>query len=149
MGFCYWILNNGTVVEPSHNHILSVVENPILFGETPESIKATFEKHGESCNYNVESKAREEILTRVIILRNHVRIRKNQSKKQQYWSLQLHDLTEERERSILAWARNVIRDADDKFGDVIINQLKDNSYIRTSLNLLAVEIPGDEKKCQK
>ena len=80
--YCFWILENGTIVKPDSRHILAVVSAPIVFGETEESIHKTFKKYGQGISSNFEGKAREEVLLRVI-KRNHIRIRKNQQKRNQ------------------------------------------------------------------
>lgn len=91
---------------------------------------------------NHEGKAREAILLRVI-KRNHIRIRKNQFRNNQSWSIQLFDLTEERKMSLLRWVKYILPSVNDKFADVSIHQLKDNSRITISLNLLSEEYSTD------
>jgi hypothetical protein len=135
MSDCFWILVDGRIVIPDNKHILAVVSAPELFGESGVSIIETFQKHGQNENSNIESKAREDVLLRVIS-RNHIRIRKNILKQQQHWSIQLYRLTDERRASISSWAKYVATDGD-QFADVIIHQLFDNFKIQTSLNHLA------------
>jgi hypothetical protein len=142
--YCFWILPNGVIVKPESRHILAVVCCPGAFGETKESIRKTFKEQGQSQNSNYEGKAREQVLTRVIN-RNHVRIRKNQHKRQQNWSLQLYELTDERRAAIAVWAKHITAKTTDKFADVIIHQFKDESKIRTSLDKLAKEATADVK----
>ena len=139
--FCFWILKNGTIVKPDSRHILAVVSCPGAFNETKESIRATFKEQSQSPNSNYEGVARKEVLTRVIN-RNHIRIRKNQHKREQHWSLQLYELTKERKASIAVWAKYITNDTTDKFADVIIHQFKDESKIKTSLDKLAKEATG-------
>lgn len=141
---CFWILTNGIIVRPDSRHILAVVCCPRAFGETKESIRETFEKQNQSPNSNYEGIAREEVLTRVIN-RNHIRIRKNQHKRGQHWSLQLYSLNDERRSSIAAWASYITTDANDKHADVVIHQFKDGSKIKTSLDKLANENNGPVK----
>lgn len=133
MGHCYWILVDGKILEQSR-HIMAIKQNPTSFGETEESIKRTFAKHGEENNYNVESKARQEIMLRVI-RRGHIRIRKNIHRHCQHWIIQIYELSDERRATISSWAKFVATDGD-PYADVIVYQLHDNSKIQTSLNLL-------------
>lgn len=141
-GHCFWILNDGTILEQSR-HILAVVAAPEKFGETEESIQQTFEKYGQNYMSNFEGRAREEIMSRVI-KRNNIRIRKYIHKHCQHWIIQLYDLTDERKHQILKWAKYVSIDGD-PYADVIIHTLHDNSKIVTSLDNLAEEYCGSEK----
>lgn len=133
---CFWILTDGKIIIADSLHILAIVSAPELFGETVESLKETFEPYGQGIQSNYEGKAREETLTRVI-KRNHIRLRKNQNKRNQHWSLQLFELTAEREQAIAKWAKYVSGLTGDKYADVIIHQSHDGSKIRTSLDKLA------------
>lgn len=132
---CFWILVDGTIVKPDSRHILAVASAPSAFGETVQSMQETFEPYGQDIHSNFEGKARETVLLKVIN-RNNIRIRKNQHKRGQHWSIQLFELTDERKRSISAWARYISPSADDKYGDVIIHQFHDGSKMRTSLDQL-------------
>ena len=133
--YCFWILTDKRIVIPDNLHILAVVSAPKIFGETKQTIQETFKRYGQNVNSNYEGKSRQEILLRVIN-RNHIRIRKNNRKSHQHLSIQLFRLTEERKESISAWAKYVTP-ADDKYADVIIHQLHDNSKMKIALNLLA------------
>jgi hypothetical protein len=135
MSNCYWILNDGKILDKQSRHILAVISAPELFGETEQSINETFKKYGQDIKSNYEGKAREAVMLRVI-RRNHIRIRKNILKHQQHWSIQLYRLTDERRASISSWAKYIATNGD-QYADVIIHQLFDNSKIQTSLNLLA------------
>ena len=140
--YCFWILTNGQIVKPDSRHILAVVCCPSAFGETRESIRQTFKEQGQSQNSNYEGVAREQVLTRVINL-NNIRIRKNQHKRQQNWSLQLYELTDERKSAIATWAKYITNDTTDRYADVVIHQFKDESKIKTSLDKLAKEATAD------
>lgn len=142
---CFWILTNGAIVIPDSRHILAVVCCPIAFDETKESIRETFEKQNQSPDSNFEGVAREEVLSRVIH-RNHIRIRKNLHRENQHWSIQLHNLTAERRASISAWANYISADTEDIHADVIIHQFHNGSKFQISLNTLAEEYSGDDKK---
>lgn len=135
---CFWILTSGVIVKVESRHILAVVSFPEVFGETKESIKEIFEKQNQSPNSNYEGIAREEVLSRVIT-RNNIRIRKNQHKRDQHWSLQLYNLNDERISAISAWANYICTNANDKHADVVIHQFKDGSKVKTSLDKLALE----------
>lgn len=144
--YCFWILNDdkGTIVKPDSRHILAVVSAPHAFGETEESLAETFRKYGQSHRSNFEGKAREEVLMRVIH-RNHIRIRKNQHKRGQYWSVQLFRMTGERKSRMAIWAKYILPSVEDKYGDVIVHQFFDNSKIRISLDELAGEYIGNKE----
>lgn len=134
---CFWILNDGgSVVRPNSRHILAVTAAPQPFGETLDSIAATFTKFGEHPLSNVESKARQEVLQRVLG-RNHIRIRKNNQARRQHWSVQLYKLSGERRRVLAVWACYISMTGGDTYADVIIHQLCDNSKIQTSLHVIA------------
>ncbi len=130
---CFWILIDGRVIAPDL-HIQAVVSDPEKFGESEEGIQESFQKYGQNPESNVESKAREEVLLRVI-RRNHIRIRKYTLKCCQQFSIQLYRLTDERRSSISGWAKTIATDGD-QFADVVIHQLYDNSKMKTSLNLI-------------
>ena len=46
---------------------------------------------------------------------------------------QLHTLTEERQAILGQWANYLIQNGQDRFADVILHQLQDNSKIQTTL----------------
>lgn len=142
--YCFWILTDGTIVEPDSRHILAVVSSPTAFGESLESLEETFEKYGQAIHSNFEGQAREEVLLRVIH-RNHIRIRKNQHKRGQHWSIQLFELTDERKESISGWASYISSDTNDRYADAIIHQFHDGSKMRTSLDQLADGYNGDKE----
>ena len=133
--YCFWILKNGNIIKPDSRHILAVVASPAVFGETEDSIRKTFNKYGQDIASNFEGKAREEVLLRVI-RRNHIRIRKNQSKQNQHWSIQLYKLEPERIASIASWAKQIFADLTDPYSDVVIHQLYDDTKYKTSFNHL-------------
>lgn len=140
--YCFWILLDGTIVIPDSRHILAVVAAPSAFGLTEDFINRTFKDFGQSPLSNFEGQARELILSCVIIS-NIIRIRKLQHKKDQHWSCQLYQLTDERRTSLSRWARFVTHHFNDRFSDVRIHQLSDNSRIITSINLLGEEYSSD------
>ena len=142
MSNCYWILADGTIVEPDSRHILAVKAAPTAFGETEKSLSITFAKYGEEKNYNVESKARQEILLRVIT-RNHIRIRKYVHKRCQHISIQLYRLSHERRAAISESAKYMHGLSGDKYADVTIHQLYNDSKMRTSLDQLLAESTVD------
>ena len=139
---CFWILTDGRIIVPNSLHVKAVIYFPELFGESEGSILETFQRYGQSVASNVESKAREEVLSRVI-KRNHIRIRKNIHKHCQHWSLQSFKLNTERKQAIAKWAKYVSGLTGDRYADVIIHQLHDGSKIKTSLNKLAGRYDGN------
>jgi hypothetical protein len=141
--YCFWVLNDGTIVKPDSRHILAVASCPAAFGETEASLQETFSRYGQSHKSNYEGKAREEVLMRVIG-RNHIRIRKNQHKRGQHWSFQLYELTLERAGKMAQWAAYITPFTEDKYGDVIIHQFCSGAKTRTSLEQLAGAYPGGD-----
>ena len=141
--YCFWIILDGRIIVPDSKHIIAVVKFPEIFGETEESIEMTFREQGESSpKSNHEGKAREIILMRVIN-RNNVRIRKHQLKRNQHWSIQLYEITEERKRSISKWARYISSYGTDVYAAVILDTFKDGKQFYTSLDILAAEYVDD------
>lgn len=138
MNECFWILIDGRIVIPDSLHIHAVVSSPELFGESEDKIQETFQRYGQNSKSNFESKAREDVLLRVI-KRNHIRIRKYIHKRCQHWSIQLYRLTDERRSAISAWANSVVT-CGDQYADVIVHQLHDDSKLQTSLNLLSDQV---------
>jgi len=141
MNECFWILTDGRIVIPDILHILAVIDAPVAFGESNQTILDTFKKYGQNIKSNVESIAREKVLLRVIN-RNNIRIRKNIQKNCQHWSIQIYRLTDERKAAISEWAKYVATDGD-RYADVIIHQLYDNSKLKTSIDVLVEEYTGD------
>ena len=139
---CFWILTDGRIVVPDSKHILAVVSAPSAFGESVKSLIRTFQPYGQGIQSNYEGKAREETLSRVI-RRNHIRIRKNKYKWNQHWSLQLFEMTPEREQAIAQWSKYVSGLTGDRYADVVIHQFHDGSKIRTSLDKLAEGYDGN------
>ena len=115
--YCYWILTDGTIVKPDRCHILAVADVPIAFGETLSSLEKTFAGFAQGIHSNFEGKARE-ITLRRIIQRNHIRIRKNQQKRNQHWSIQLYNMNNERRSAIARWAKHISSTVTDRYGDV-------------------------------
>lgn len=122
--FAYWITPKGQVVKPDSRHILTVVKHPAVFGETKKTIEATFEKYGQSMYSNIEGKAREEVMLRVIG-RGFIRVRQGGSRSNQHWSIQLNRVTPKANDAIWSWANQIIKDgtAKDKYADVVIHEL--------------------------
>jgi len=144
----YWLTPQGKLIKPKSRHIITVVKNPTQFGETKKSLQTTFDKYNEQMNSNIEGKAREEILLRVI-KRGFARIRLGGTKRNQRWSIQLNRLTSKLEDALWQWANQIIKDgsAPDKYADVIIHQIgKGDKMTRTDLNTIA---EGGDIKEQK
>ena len=137
-GGAYWIDRRGKIIAPDSRHIITVVKHPEWFGETPESIKKVFNKHNEPINTNVEGKAREEIMTK-LIKKGFIRIRQSVSRRDQRWSIQLNKLTSKVGDVLWGWANKMINDkiAKDKFADVTVHQLSNNKMMRTTLDRIA------------
>lgn len=133
--YAYWISPKCKIIKPKSRHILAVVRNPECFGETDKSIQQTFAKYNEPIHSNIEGKAREEILLRVI-RRGNIRIRLGGTRRNQRWSIQLNKLTPKVNDYLWTWANQVINDgtAPDKYADVVIHQIgKNDKMTKTSL----------------
>ena len=131
----FFILRSGEIIKIEKRHILSVVSNPEPYGETEKSLQQTFDEYSQGMRSNVESRARQEILLRVIS-RNIIRIRKNQHPRNQHWSIQLWEMTNERQLAISRWAKYVSDQGGDQFADAIIHTFHDNKKTKTSLDRL-------------
>lgn len=137
----FWLLpwvRSGVGIIVSTRHVLTIINNPEQFGETSISCKATFEKHGEQMQSNMEGLARNEIICRVLD-RGFVRIRNNRKKHSQFWSIQAFRLTRSMNVVLWKWAIYVSKQAGrDRFCDVVINEIgRDNSKNSTSLDMMA------------
>lgn len=137
--FAYWLTPSGKIIKPELRHISTVIKYPKKFGETEETIAATYEKYQEQISSTVEGKAREEILLR-IINRGFVRIRKGGTRRNEHWSIQVYKLNSKLQDAIWQWANRITNDgtADDKYADVVIHQFgRGDKMTRTSLNKIA------------
>ena len=132
----YWIVPTGEILQPSAFHIQTVVKFPKKFGETDKTIQDTFDKHGENPQSNMEGKARDEIMKRVI-QRGFVRIRFGGSGANRRWSVQLNKLTQKMSDIIWVWAKTIQDKVSDKYADVFIHQLSNNKMTKTSLDVIA------------
>lgn len=134
----FWITPKGQIIEPSMYHIVTVVKFPEKFGETKSSLQSTFDKYNEPMDSNIEGKAREEILERVV-KRGFIRIRLGGTGSNQKWSIQLFRLTKIAGNALWMWAKQVTdkKMTNDKYADVIIHQLHNNKMTRTSLDVIA------------
>lgn len=130
--------DEGKIIKPESRHILTVVNHPEDFGETDETLDATFAKYGEPKHSNIEGKAREEILLRVIG-RGYIRIRTNGNRRSQHWSVQLNRLDKHSSDIIWMWAKKLSAEpGQDKFADVVIHELgRNDKMTRTSLDKIA------------
>jgi hypothetical protein len=148
----YWITPKGDVLKPSMYHISTIIEHPKKFGETDDTIKATFEKHNEPVSKNSEGFARSEIITRVLG-RGFIRIRKHTTRRFQGWSVELVGLNNRKLDYIQNWAKEIVdkkmtRDiyADVKITDVDPRTLRINKAMDSYLNDVAQGIfEGDNK----
>lgn len=137
MGLAYWISPKGDVLEPSSYHIGAIINKPKKFGETDQSIKDTFDMHGEPISRNSEGLARNEIMTRVM-KRGFIRIRKHNLRRAQGWVIELYGLNKKKASYISNWAKWLIDNkmAGDVFADVTITDLNNFRSIRKNLALI-------------
>jgi hypothetical protein len=129
----YWISPKGKIYELKTGlHIDYVIKYPIKFGESKQAIKDTYEKYGENMPH--EGKAREEIMTR-ILMRGYIRIREfNRGGR---WSIQLNKMTSRVSDILWEWAKTIYKNVVDKYADVTIHELSNNKMTKTSFNELA------------
>lgn len=137
----YWLLpwvDSGVGIIVSTRHILTIIKNPEVFGETVISCHATFSFHDEQRYSNMEGLARNEIIWRVLG-RGFVRIRNNRKKHSQFWSVQAYRLTRSMQVLLWQWAIYLSKQPGrDRFCDVVINEIgRDNSKLATSLDIIA------------
>lgn len=137
----YWLLpwvDSGVGIIVSTRHILTIIKNPEVFGETVISCHATFSFHDEQRYSNMEGLARNEIIWRVLG-RGFVRIRNSAKKHSQFWSIQAFRLTRPMHVVLWKWANYISEQPGrDRFCDVVINEIgRDNSKLATSLDIIA------------
>lgn len=131
----YWITPSGVTMKPDSYHIVTVQKYPEIFKETKKSLRDTYDKYNEPIDSNIEGKAREAIMDRVI-RRGFVRIRKNTMRNNQSWSIQLVKITPKVNDAIWAWSKEMTKYSD-KYADVNINFLDSNKMIKTTLDKIA------------
>jgi hypothetical protein len=121
----YWISPKGDTLKPEMYHIGAVIGNPKKFGETHDTIKKTFDSHGEPVTKNAEGSARNEIMERVM-KRGFIRIRKHNLRRSQNWVIELYDMSNKKANYIANWAKRMIDDkiAKDIYADVTITDLR-------------------------
>jgi len=137
----YWLIpwvDSGVGIIVSTRHILAILKNPEKFGETAKTCKATFDIHGEQMQSNVEGRARNEIVCRVLG-RGFVRIRNNGKKHSQFWSIQSFRFSRPMHVVLWKWSNYIAKQPGrDIFCDVVINEIgRGNSKIFTSLDIIA------------
>ena len=118
----YWISPKGEMSEPTPRHIGAIIANPEFFGETAQTIRATFEDHGETISDTMEGQAREEIMIRVMH-RGYIRIREVKRN----YTIQVNKTDSKIKENIWEWARALLRkDPKQRYADVHILQLQSN-----------------------
>lgn len=138
-GYAYWITPKGKIISPESRHIISVVKYPKKFGETDKTIDDTFNKYGEQKLSDIEGEAREEIMLRVI-KRGYIRVRNNNTRNSQHWSIQLNKLTNKVNDILWEWANKIIREKTSlgRYSSVIIHELGRNDKLtQTTLDKIA------------
>ena len=90
MNYAYWLQDSGTRLEVETIHIAVVIQNPLLFGYTPEMIVECYQRHHEPLG--VEAVARVEIMTDLI--KNHRWCRIRFSPATELWVVELSYLTD-------------------------------------------------------
>jgi len=137
--YAYWITPKGKIISPESRHIISVVKYPKKFGETDKTIDDTFNKYGEQKLSDIEGEAREEVMLRVI-KRGYIRVRNNNTRNSQHWSIQLNILTNKVNDILWKWSNKIIKDgtALGKYSTVIIHELgRNDKMTQTTLDKIA------------
>jgi len=98
----FFISPKGQIVDTEINHIATIIANPKKFGLTKDYIQTVYDKYNEKVN--VEGKAREEIIKR-LIKSGWIRIRKYK----QFWSINIDKFTGKVKAELQMWAHNLIQ----------------------------------------
>lgn len=86
--YAYWI-NNGYCLPVNSLHIDMIINHPEKFNLTSEKIKTIYDKHNEP--YGHEGKARQEIMSNLILTKGWIRVRYNYKK--DFWTFEVKSLT--------------------------------------------------------
>ena len=113
------LLPDGTIHHVKIKHILEIINNPELFGETKDSIKSTYDSYKEKMPH--EGNARVEIMKRVM-KRGFIRIRERRN----HWIIQLYKLSPTEHKFISQWVNCVWDNLIDKYADIKVNTLQNN-----------------------
>ena len=143
----YWISPKGKVLEPTLYHVGSIIRDPKKFGESDQSIKDTFDEHGELVSGTSEGNARNEIMQRVME-RGFIRVRKYNQRRMQHWSIELYKMSRQKAKYISNWAKHLIdkKLTDDIYADVKVVDIKNFASDSGSLYDLAHDALGENVK---
>jgi len=126
----YWVTPAGKGIS-AITHITAIINDPKIFGETKESIQATYEKYGEKMG--TEGAAREAIMIRAIG-KGFIRVREYKN----WWSIDVNRLNKRIANTLYNWAKTVR--TRDPYADVQISELirgKPVKMANTTFNELA------------
>jgi len=99
----FFISPNGEIEPVPHRHILTIAEDPQLFGLTVDDIKTVYKKHKEDVGW--EGYARNEIILD-LLKKDWVRLRF--TTKSGTWRLQIHEeLNEKLKKNILGFCQKI------------------------------------------
>lgn len=99
----YWLHTSGKLIEVPRTHIVTIREKPNLFKLKLKDIDAVFDKYGEK--YNVEGKARKEIMVD-LIKKGWIRLRKHI--RSGTWYANVNKLDNKNMKAIQKWMGEMI-----------------------------------------
>lgn len=137
----YWLSKKALIYPVTTSHIRFVIDNANLFDMSKDDIKAMYSTHKEKIGF--EGKARNEIMSE-LISKGWIRARYKESNNENYWTLELFQLTESSIQNILKWKEMLLslnQDLRNNLNTTIkINTLKDNKEVKTCLEELSFSI---------
>jgi hypothetical protein len=108
LSHAFWISPEGETFEIEFSHIATILKYPSKFGYSREKLEQVFQKHGERLGQ--EASAREEII-KELVTKGWIRVRLYDN----YWSVNVADMTDTTKHFLRYWACKVI---DGEFGEV-------------------------------
>lgn len=130
----YWISPKGEMSPPTPRHIGAIIADPEFFGESAQTIRGTFEDHGETISDTMEGQAREEIMLRVL-KRGFIRIREIRMN----YTVQVDKTDSHIKENIWAWARALLKsNPKQRYAEATIMQLHNNRKQKLVLDDIAM-----------
>ncbi|MCX6146354.1 MAG: hypothetical protein NTW25_03770 [Candidatus Kapabacteria bacterium] len=134
----FWISNAGLIYPVATSHIRFVIDNADLFDMSKDDIKVLYATHNEKIGF--EGKARKEIMSE-LISNGWIRTRYKESNNENFWTLELNELTESSIQNILKWKEMLLslnQDLRNNLNTTVkIITLKNNKEIKVSLDELS------------
>ena len=124
----YWISQVGEIIPVPLTHIKRVFEEPAKFSLTKDELISTYKQYGEKIPF--EGKARNFIISN-LLMDAWIRLRYN--RKNDCWTVQCSELSEEIRENLIEWCRHVNLNPKYLFSDLKINSILDNKTVKISL----------------